>query len=62
MIRNEIILLMDLFYLDMEYDVLLIQLDEDHEEVNELINSQFHLTKCEILLRKESLFKKQNLQ
>jgi hemerythrin len=36
---------MDYFYLDMEYDVQLNQVDEDHEEVNELINYQFHLTK-----------------
>jgi len=43
MILNEITLLMDLFYLDMEYDVQLYQVDEDHEEVNELINYQFHL-------------------
>jgi len=42
MILNEINLLMDCFYLDMEYDVQLNQLDEDHEEVNELINYQFH--------------------
>jgi len=45
MILNKIILLMDCFYLDMEYDVQLNQVDEDHEEVNELINYQFHLTK-----------------
>jgi hypothetical protein len=42
MILNEITLSMDLFYLDMEYDVQLYQVDEDHEEVNEWINYQFH--------------------
>jgi hypothetical protein len=45
MIRNEIILLMDCFYLDMEYDVQYYQLDEDHEEVNESRNYQVHSTK-----------------
>ncbi len=45
MILNEITLSMDLFYLDMEYDVQLYQVDEDHEEVNEWINYRFHLTK-----------------
>ncbi len=47
---------MDLFYLDMEYDVLLILLDEDHEEVNELINCQFHLTNNFTFLFKQNKF------
>ena len=34
--------LMDWFYLDMEYDVQLNQVDEDREEVNEWINYRFH--------------------
>jgi len=54
MIPNEINLLMDLFYLDMEYDVQLYQVDEDHEEVNELINYRFHLTK--IFMKKKFFF------
>ena len=41
---------MDLIYLDMEYDVQLYRVDEDHEEEHELKNYQVHLTKYIFIL------------
>jgi hypothetical protein len=45
------------FYLDMVYDVQLNQVDEDHEEVNELKNYQVHLTKNLFYKKKKISFK-----